>query len=191
MLATATNSTLSGGLTDSGVQVLTTGDVDLAQAARAAATSGLAGGAARSGTFAVNRQARGGTPTFDRAGVMPNRFERPSHVKLTESQKGAGRLAEGLAKGGIRQVHPTDGSTGPTGPSGPAAPDAPGVQLDEMAKRPFGRPTYTVRPGDDLTTIAKALLGDGDRWRELVEGGRPAIADPDLIQPGQTITLPR
>lgn len=184
VLAAATTSAASGGLSDAGVQVLTTGNVDLKRSAVAAGTSGLAAGAARSATFGVRGQGLRGRPLSER-GIQPKNGERATHVKLSESAKGGGRLAEGLAKGAIRQPMT------PGRPAGPGSPDGPMPQFDDVPKRSFGRPTYTVRPGDNLTVIAAALLGDGDRWPELVSGAHPAIVDPDLIRPGQTISLPR
>jgi hypothetical protein len=50
-------------------------------------------------------------------------------------------------------------------------------------------PTYTVRPGDTLSAIA-AGLGIAD-WRTLYEVNKGIIGpDPDLIQPGQVLTIP-
>ena len=57
-----------------------------------------------------------------------------------------------------------------------------------------GRPTpsartYTVRPGDTLSAIA-AGLGIGD-WRALYQANIGVIGpDPNLIQPGQVLTIP-
>ncbi len=189
VLAAATTSSASGGLSDSGVQILTTGKVDLHRSATAAVTSGLASGAARSATFAAHGQGPLGRPISER-GLLPrpNNGERASHVKLTETEKGLGRMGEGLTKGGVRQVIAPGGPTGPAARSGSPKRQP---QFHDVPKHLFGRPTYTVRPGDNLTVIAAALLGDGDRWPELVNGTHPAISDPDIIRPGQTISLPR
>jgi nucleoid-associated protein YgaU len=51
--------------------------------------------------------------------------------------------------------------------------------------------SYTVRPGDYLSKIARDELGNGDRWPELYEANRDRIADPDLIRPGQKLDLPQ
>ncbi|MFE3865066.1 LysM peptidoglycan-binding domain-containing protein [Streptomyces goshikiensis] len=57
--------------------------------------------------------------------------------------------------------------------------------------------TYTVKDGDSLTGIAEAQLGDARRYGEIFElnkgGPMPggwAFTDPDLIQPGQHLSLP-
>ncbi|GAQ65413.1 LysM peptidoglycan-binding domain-containing protein [Streptomyces scabiei] len=56
----------------------------------------------------------------------------------------------------------------------------------------------TVHSGDYLSKIAQEELGDGTKWPELFEAsegkpqphGLPAITDPDVIYPGQQITVP-
>lgn len=50
--------------------------------------------------------------------------------------------------------------------------------------------TVTVKEGDSLSKIAKRELGDGNRWKEIYEANRDKIKDPDLIHPGQVLTLP-
>ena len=51
-------------------------------------------------------------------------------------------------------------------------------------------PTYTVQPGDSLASIAADELGDESRWPEIFALNRNQITDPDLIFPGQILTLP-
>lgn len=48
--------------------------------------------------------------------------------------------------------------------------------------------TYVVRSGDTLTGIAARLLGDGDRWRELV-AANPGL-DPKRLFVGKSIRVP-
>jgi hypothetical protein len=51
--------------------------------------------------------------------------------------------------------------------------------------------TYIVKPGDFLSTIAFNELGDGNRWPEIYNLNRAVVgANPDLIHPGQVLTLP-
>jgi nucleoid-associated protein YgaU len=51
--------------------------------------------------------------------------------------------------------------------------------------------TYTVRPGDSLSKIAKALLGDAKKWRQLYEANKDVVgSNPDLIRPGQVLKIP-
>ncbi|EPD54438.1 LysM peptidoglycan-binding domain-containing protein [Streptomyces sp. HGB0020] len=58
--------------------------------------------------------------------------------------------------------------------------------------------TVTVHSGDYLSKIAEEELGDGDQWPELFTAskntpqphGLPPITDPDIIRPGQQVTVP-
>ena len=50
--------------------------------------------------------------------------------------------------------------------------------------------TYTVKSGDSLSKIAARELGDDTKWRAIYEANRDQISDPDLIHPGQVLTLP-
>lgn len=59
------------------------------------------------------------------------------------------------------------------------------------APKPAPAPaTYTVKGGDSLSKIAKAVLGDGNRWREIYDANRDVLSNPDLIHPGQTLKIP-
>ncbi len=64
------------------------------------------------------------------------------------------------------------------------------ARAPKAPKRPRRRArTYTVRSGDTLSAIA-AGLGIGD-WRLLYEANKNLIGpDPDLIQPGQVLSIP-
>jgi nucleoid-associated protein YgaU len=50
--------------------------------------------------------------------------------------------------------------------------------------------TYIVQPGDTLSGIAQAQLGDPNRWPEIFVLNRTSIRHPDRIFPGQVLTLP-
>jgi len=61
------------------------------------------------------------------------------------------------------------------------------ISTDEQVDR-----TYTVRPGDSLSKIAKALMGDAKKWRALYEANKDVVgSNPDLIHPGQVLKIPR
>ncbi len=50
--------------------------------------------------------------------------------------------------------------------------------------------TYTVKPGDNLWAIAKKILGDGSRWREIYNANKGVIGpDPNIIRPGQLLRI--
>ena len=50
--------------------------------------------------------------------------------------------------------------------------------------------TYTVVAGDSLSKIARREYGDESQWRRIYEANRGTIKDPDLIHPGQVLSLP-
>jgi nucleoid-associated protein YgaU len=50
--------------------------------------------------------------------------------------------------------------------------------------------TYTVKPGDTLSKIAKQHLGNANAYMEIFNLNRDQLSDPDKIQPGQTLKLP-
>jgi hypothetical protein len=49
---------------------------------------------------------------------------------------------------------------------------------------------YTVRPGDTLTSIARAELGHGGRWPALWLANRNLVRNPDRIRPKMRLRLP-
>ncbi|MGW6318998.1 LysM peptidoglycan-binding domain-containing protein [Streptomyces sp. NPDC055099] len=58
--------------------------------------------------------------------------------------------------------------------------------------------THTVRPGESLSSIAQKETGNAAQWPQLYAAskntdqpdGTPRLSDPDLIYPGQQITIP-
>ena len=50
--------------------------------------------------------------------------------------------------------------------------------------------TYVVVSGDSLSKIAKRYYGDANKWNRIYEANRDLIKDPDLIHPGQRLTIP-
>lgn len=59
----------------------------------------------------------------------------------------------------------------------------------EQANAPALR-TYTVKRGDSLWNIAKKYLGKGERYSEIYQLNREKIKNPNLIYPGQVLSLP-
>lgn len=49
---------------------------------------------------------------------------------------------------------------------------------------------YTVKPGDSLSKIARAVLGDSAQATELFEANRDLIDDPNEIHPGWSLRIP-
>ena len=49
---------------------------------------------------------------------------------------------------------------------------------------------YTVKQGDTLSHIAQRYYGKASDWRRIYDANRATIENPDLIHPGQELTLP-
>lgn len=49
--------------------------------------------------------------------------------------------------------------------------------------------TYVVEAGDSLSKIARRFYGDGNQWPRIHQAN-PQIKNPDLIHPGQQLTIP-
>ncbi|BBZ76213.1 lectin [Mycolicibacterium anyangense] len=79
----------------------------------------------------------------------------------------------------------------------PEAPEAEVVEIAPVAvEEPIAEPTppapeprtYTVVEGDTLWAIAERFYGDGNRYPEIAAAS--GIANPDLINVGQVVTIP-
>ncbi|MER2999129.1 LysM peptidoglycan-binding domain-containing protein [Pontibacter populi] len=52
--------------------------------------------------------------------------------------------------------------------------------------------TYTVQSGDSLSKIAQRQYGNASAWTKIYNANKTTIGDnPDLIKPGQKLTIPR
>lgn len=51
--------------------------------------------------------------------------------------------------------------------------------------------TYTVVSGDSLSKISKHFYGDASKWKTIWEANKSQIKNPDLIQVGQVLTIPK
>jgi nucleoid-associated protein YgaU len=49
---------------------------------------------------------------------------------------------------------------------------------------------YVVKPGDNLSKIAKQELGRAGDWKRIFDANRDVIQDPDKIYPGQKLKIP-
>jgi len=69
---------------------------------------------------------------------------------------------------------------------------APAARKEEpkLTTRPAAAATYVVAKGDTLIGIARNILGDGSRWREIYELNRDKIKDPDHLLEGLELRLP-
>jgi nucleoid-associated protein YgaU len=74
-----------------------------------------------------------------------------------------------------------------------AAPPADAVAEPAPPAEPVAEPepqarTYTVESGDTLWAIAERFYGDGNRYQAIADAS--GIENPDLIYPGQVLTIP-
>jgi len=51
--------------------------------------------------------------------------------------------------------------------------------------------TYTVKPGDNLSKIAKEFYGDPNEYMKIFYANRDKLSDPDKIRAGQELTIPQ
>lgn len=51
--------------------------------------------------------------------------------------------------------------------------------------------TYKVVKGDSLYKIAKAKLGNGNRWKEIYNLNKNIIKNPNKLQVGWVLKLPK
>jgi len=51
-----------------------------------------------------------------------------------------------------------------------------------------GQPTYTVRPGDNLSKVSKQFYGDANKYMTIAQANNSQ--DPDKIKVGQELVIP-
>lgn len=51
--------------------------------------------------------------------------------------------------------------------------------------------SYTVQPGDTLSSIAKKFLGNANDYTDIFNANRDQLTDPDKIKPGQVLKVPQ
>ena len=81
----------------------------------------------------------------------------------------------------------------PPEPEGAPAAEAEHEHPAEEAAAPAPEPepaarTYTVESGDTLWAISERFYGDGGKYQVIADAS--GISNPDLIQPGQVLTIP-
>lgn len=94
---------------------------------------------------------------------------------------------------------PAPAAASPASPAAAAAVPSPASAETTPAALPPPPPapppsrvsTYTVQPGDTLSTIAAKVYGDRTAWRRIYEANRAAIPDPHRLRAGVTLTIPR
>ncbi len=54
-----------------------------------------------------------------------------------------------------------------------------------------GAQTYTVKAGDTLSKVSKQFYGDSNQYMRIFYANRDKLRDPDKIQVGQELTIPK
>jgi nucleoid-associated protein YgaU len=49
---------------------------------------------------------------------------------------------------------------------------------------------HTVKSGDTLSAISKAVYGDANKYNAIFEANKPMLTSPDRIYPGQVLRIP-
>jgi LysM domain len=71
----------------------------------------------------------------------------------------------------------------------PAAAEEPAIEETAASEpEPAAARTHTVESGDTLWAIAEQFYGDGNKYQVIADAS--GISNPDLIQPGQVLTIP-
>jgi nucleoid-associated protein YgaU len=65
------------------------------------------------------------------------------------------------------------------------------IQATGRASAVSDQSTYTVRPGDTLSKIAKEKLGDPNAYTQILNANRDQLSDPNKIRPGQVLKIPQ
>lgn len=84
-------------------------------------------------------------------------------------------------------------------PAPPAAPESVAPPAAEVPAPPAEAPpppppppsaprTYTVVSGDTMWAIAERFYGDGNKYHDIAQAS--GVANPDMIHPGQVLTIP-
>ena len=62
-----------------------------------------------------------------------------------------------------------------------------------VASEAIGTPpcTYTVKKGDTLSRIAQLFYGDSTEYMKIFEANLDVLNDPNMIKPGQVLTIPK
>lgn len=68
-------------------------------------------------------------------------------------------------------------------------PDFSDVQSGSSSTAPSEK-TYTVKPGDTLSKIAKQEYGSANEWNRIFEANSDVLTDPNKIYPGQKLRIP-
>ncbi|MEU5276568.1 transglycosylase family protein [Streptomyces asoensis] len=141
-------------------------------------------------TKVQNAQGWGAWPTCSaRAGASSGAPQGGSSAGSSDgssTRSGSSKSGSSASRSSDSSRHSAESSSSHSGSSGSASSNAP-ERSSTPASRGTDRGDYTVRAGDTLSTIAAR---NGLTWQRVYTANRDVIgADPDLIVPGQRLTL--
>ena len=64
------------------------------------------------------------------------------------------------------------------------------VHTDALVRHHEQTRSYTVQPGDTLSSIAQRFYGHPADWPWLYQANRAVVQNPDVIYPGEVLTVP-
>ena len=99
---------------------------------------------------------------------------------------GPGATAVPTTPASSSAVIPTGAGAASSVPTVPAP--TPRTTIVEPAPATSGARTYVVRQGDTLEAIARAQLGDGQKWRQIA-AANPGV-NPNNLKIGQSLSIP-
>ena len=105
-------------------------------------------------------------------GEVPSREVEEKIVLAIGNTAGVGSVDDRL-----QVVASTAPATSPSAPAAAAPAAAPSV-------------FYTVKKGDNLSTIAKEQYGNASKYMVIFEANKPMLKDPDKIYVGQVLRIP-
>ncbi len=126
-------------------------------------------------TSQMKTQFNAGTVTL--SGYVPNQEQKEKAVIIAGNVAGVSGVQDNLIVGA-----PAVGESDQ--PTAEASTDSASGEAEWQSR------TYTVKPGDTLSKIAKEMYGDAMKYPVIFEANRPMLKDPDHIYPGQVLRIP-
>lgn len=60
------------------------------------------------------------------------------------------------------------------------------IEIPDLSKT-----MYTVKEGDSLSKVSKAVYGDMNQYQKIFDANKPMLSHPDKIYPGQVLYIPQ
>ena len=100
-------------------------------------------------------------------------------------------LKKGTEKPAPAKPAPAPAAKPAPNPTTAANNPAPAKPTPAPAPQPAEPTYYTVKSGDSLSKIAQQVYGDAHQWSKIFDANRDQIKNPDMIQPGQKLKIPK